>query len=110
MPCQGIGNTLLTANLYRLRRYNRRVCFQAYCLTVASGPSDISGVSDADLEMQRLIDSQVESHKIGSAIADEALRRSSPVFSPELPTELLQDAVFDQQVCDENIFVNKSPY
>lgn len=69
--------------------------------SVASGPCDIREVSDADLEMQRLIDSQVESHKIGSAIADEALRRSSPEFSPDLPTELLQDAVFNQQVSDD---------
>ncbi|CAB3258832.1 unnamed protein product [Arctia plantaginis] len=51
----------------------------------------------ADVEMQRLIESQVESHKIGSAIAVEALRRSSAEFSPELPTDLLQDAVFNQQ-------------
>ncbi|XP_075991547.1 basic helix-loop-helix ARNT-like protein cyc isoform X9 [Anticarsia gemmatalis] len=51
----------------------------------------------ADVEMQRLIESQVESHKIGSAIAEEALRRSSSEFSPELPAELLQDAVFNQQ-------------
>ncbi|KAJ8737437.1 hypothetical protein PYW08_000032 [Mythimna loreyi] len=50
----------------------------------------------ADVEMQRLIESQVESHKIGSAIAEEALRRSSSEFSPELPAELLQDAVFNQ--------------
>ncbi|KAI8430477.1 hypothetical protein MSG28_000737 [Choristoneura fumiferana] len=49
-----------------------------------------------DLEMQRLIDSQVESHNIGSAIADEALRRSSPDFSPDLPVDLLQEAVFGQ--------------
>nr|AQZ26709.1 cycle protein [Mythimna separata]AVE16219.1 CYCLE [Mythimna separata] len=50
----------------------------------------------ADVEMQRLIESQVESHKIGSAIAEEALRRSSSEFSPELPADLLQDAVFNQ--------------
>ncbi|XP_052752589.1 protein cycle isoform X3 [Galleria mellonella] len=50
-----------------------------------------------DLEMQRLIDSQMESHKIGSAIADEALRRSSSDFSPDLPADLLHDAVFNQQ-------------
>lgn len=56
------------------------------------------GLSEADVEMQRLIESQVESHKIGSAIAVEALRRSSAEFSPELPTDLLQDAVFNQQV------------
>ena len=56
-------------------------------------------VSEADVEMQRLIESQVESHKIGSAIAEEALRRSSSEFSPELPAELLQDAVFNQNVC-----------
>ncbi|XP_045458374.1 protein cycle [Melitaea cinxia] len=51
----------------------------------------------ADVEMQRLIDSQIESHKIGSTIAEEALRRSSTEFSPDLPTDLLQDAVFNQQ-------------
>ncbi|XP_045784601.1 protein cycle isoform X2 [Maniola jurtina] len=51
----------------------------------------------ADVEMQRLIDSQIESHKIGSTIAEEALRRSSTEFSPELPADLLQDAVFNQQ-------------
>ncbi|XP_026742234.1 protein cycle isoform X4 [Trichoplusia ni] len=50
----------------------------------------------ADVEMQRLIESQVESHKIGSAIAEEALRRSSAEFSPDLPADLLQDAVFNQ--------------
>ncbi|XP_026317122.1 protein cycle isoform X3 [Hyposmocoma kahamanoa] len=65
--------------------------------SIAPSPSDFSGVSDADLEMQRLIDSQVESHKIGSAIADEALRRSSSEISLDLPTDLLQDAVFNQQ-------------
>ncbi|XP_053623656.1 protein cycle isoform X2 [Plodia interpunctella] len=52
-----------------------------------------------DTEVQRLIDSQVESHKIGSAIAEEALRCSSSEFSPDLPGDLLQDAVFSQQ-CD----------
>ncbi|CAH2103485.1 unnamed protein product [Euphydryas editha] len=51
----------------------------------------------ADVEMQRLIDSQIESHKIGSTIAEEALRRSSSEFSPDLPADLLQDAVFNQQ-------------
>ncbi|XP_052746833.1 protein cycle isoform X2 [Bicyclus anynana] len=51
----------------------------------------------ADAEMQRLIDSQVESHKIGSTIADEVLRRSPTEFSAELPADLLQDAVFIQQ-------------
>ncbi|XP_061707822.1 protein cycle isoform X3 [Cydia pomonella] len=56
-----------------------------------------SGVSELDLEMQRLIDSQVDSHKIGSAIATEALRRSPPGFSPDLPPDVLQDAVFLQQ-------------
>ncbi|XP_037299668.1 protein cycle isoform X3 [Manduca sexta] len=56
-----------------------------------------SALSEADIEMQRLIDSQVESHKIGSAIAEEALRRSSSEFSPDLPADLLQDAVFTQQ-------------
>ncbi|CAG9782184.1 unnamed protein product [Diatraea saccharalis] len=50
----------------------------------------------ADGEMQRLIDSQVESHKIGSTIAEEALTGSSSEFSPDLPTDLLQDAVFNQ--------------
>ncbi|XP_063372679.1 protein cycle isoform X3 [Cydia amplana] len=50
-----------------------------------------------DLEMQRLIDSQVDSHKIGSAIATEALRRSPHGFSPDLPPDVLQDAVFLQQ-------------
>ncbi|XP_063546487.1 protein cycle isoform X3 [Cydia strobilella] len=50
-----------------------------------------------DLEMQRLIDSQVDSHKIGSAIATEALRRSPPGLSPDLPPDVLQDAVFLQQ-------------
>lgn len=66
--------------------------------SIAPSPSDFSRLSDADLEMQRLIDSQVESHKIGSAIADEALRRSSSEISLDLPTDLLQDAVFNQQV------------
>nr|XP_013189262.1 unnamed protein product [Amyelois transitella] len=50
-----------------------------------------------DAEVQRLINSQVESHKIGSAIAEEALRCSSTEFSPDLPTDLMQDAVFNQQ-------------
>ncbi|XP_049885832.1 protein cycle isoform X2 [Pectinophora gossypiella] len=57
----------------------------------------------ADVEMQRLIDSQVESHKIGSAIAEEALTRSSTEYSPELPTDLLQDAVFSQQASLDNV-------
>nr|ABC18168.2 cycle [Sesamia nonagrioides] len=52
----------------------------------------------ADVEMQRLIESQVESHKIGSAIAEEALRSSSVEFVPELSADLLQDAVFNQNV------------
>ncbi|CAH2103487.1 unnamed protein product [Euphydryas editha] len=56
-----------------------------------------SAISEADVEMQRLIDSQIESHKIGSTIAEEALRRSSSEFSPDLPADLLQDAVFNQQ-------------
>lgn len=51
----------------------------------------------ADVEMQRLIESQVESHKIGSAIAEEAFRRSSAEFSPELPVEILQDVVYNHQ-------------
>ncbi|CAH0578353.1 unnamed protein product [Chrysodeixis includens] len=55
-------------------------------------------VTEADVEMQRLIESQVESHKIGSAIAEEAMRRSSAEFSPDLPADLLQDAVFNQNV------------
>ncbi|KAM3968784.1 LOW QUALITY PROTEIN: basic helix-loop-helix ARNT-like protein cyc [Aphomia sociella] len=50
-----------------------------------------------DLEVQRLIDSQVESHKIGCAIAEEALTPSSSEFSPDLPAHLLQDAVFSKQ-------------
>ncbi|XP_053623660.1 protein cycle isoform X6 [Plodia interpunctella] len=56
-----------------------------------------------DTEVQRLIDSQVESHKIGSAIAEEALRCSSSEFSPDLPGDLLQDAVFSQQSLVDNI-------
>lgn len=55
-------------------------------------------ITEADVEMQRLIESQVESHKIGSAIAEEALHRSSAEFSPDLPADLLQDAVFNQNV------------
>ncbi|XP_064076609.1 protein cycle isoform X3 [Vanessa tameamea] len=51
----------------------------------------------ADVEMQRLIDSQIESHKIGSTIAEEALRRSSSDYSPELSADLLQDTVFTPQ-------------
>ncbi|KAH9630384.1 hypothetical protein HF086_004517 [Spodoptera exigua] len=62
----------------------------------AGAPHVASAVSEADVEMQRLIESQVESHKIGSAIAEEALRRSSSEFSPDLPADLLQDAVFNQ--------------
>ncbi|XP_050682990.1 protein cycle isoform X2 [Leptidea sinapis] len=54
-------------------------------------------LTEADVEMQRLIDSQVESHKVGSAIAEVALRRSSTEFSPDLPVDLLQDALFNQQ-------------
>ncbi|CAK1554044.1 unnamed protein product [Leptosia nina] len=53
--------------------------------------------AEADVEMQRLIDSQLECHKVGSTIAEEALRRSSADFSPELPADLLQDALFNQQ-------------
>ncbi|XP_072931438.1 protein cycle [Epargyreus clarus] len=60
---------------------------------------------EAEAEMQRLIESHVESHKIGATIAEEALRRSSADFSPELtvdlpaslPPDLLHDAVFTQQ-------------
>ncbi|KAJ2954562.1 hypothetical protein O0L34_g2848 [Tuta absoluta] len=51
----------------------------------------------ADSEMQRLIDSHVESHKIGSAIAEEALQRSSTDFSPDLPVDILQEVGFNQQ-------------
>ncbi|GBP97685.1 Aryl hydrocarbon receptor nuclear translocator-like protein 1 [Eumeta japonica] len=51
-----------------------------------------------DAEMQQLIDSQVESHKIGSAIAEEVLGRSPAERSPELPTDLLQDPLFNQQI------------
>ncbi|CAG4984564.1 unnamed protein product [Parnassius apollo] len=51
----------------------------------------------ADTDMQRLIDSQVESHKIGSTIADEALRRPSCDFSPDLSADLLQDTAYNQQ-------------
>ncbi|CAH4039032.1 unnamed protein product [Pieris brassicae] len=52
---------------------------------------------EVDVEMQRLIDSQLECHKVGSTIAEEALRRPSNDFSPELPADLLQDALFNQQ-------------
>lgn len=79
----------------------RRPCNVSFAETalVALCTRDLAGaISEGDTEMQRLIDSQVESHKIGSAIAEEVLRRSSTDFSPELPTELLQDAVFNQQV------------
>ncbi|KAL0902818.1 hypothetical protein ABMA27_000606 [Loxostege sticticalis] len=62
----------------------------------------------ADVEMQRLIDSQVESHKIGSAIAEEALRRSSSEFSPDLPADLLQDAVFNQQCLSSNVIYEQA--
>ncbi|XP_048488644.1 protein cycle isoform X4 [Plutella xylostella] len=62
---------------------------------------------EPDMAMQRLIDSQVESHKIGSAIAEEALRRSPSGLSPELPPDLLHDVVFshptsvmDSILCD----------
>ncbi|CAH0716697.1 unnamed protein product, partial [Brenthis ino] len=51
----------------------------------------------SDVEIQRLIDSQIGSHKIGSTIAEEALRRSPTEFPADLPTDLLQDAVFNQQ-------------
>lgn len=64
---------------------------------IAAGVSEIDDFSEVDVEMQRLIDSQVESHKIGSAIAVEALRSAS-AFSPDLPSDLLQDAVLSQQV------------
>ncbi|XP_048004406.1 uncharacterized protein LOC125240544 isoform X3 [Leguminivora glycinivorella] len=68
------------------------------------GASDFqSGVSELDLEMQRLIDSQVDSHKIGSAIATEALRRSPPGFSPDLPPDVLHDAVFLQQFSQQRL-------
>ncbi|CAK1588111.1 unnamed protein product [Parnassius mnemosyne] len=50
-----------------------------------------------DAEMQRLIDSQVESHKIGSAIAEEAFRRPSTDFSPDLSADLLQETTYNQQ-------------
>lgn len=64
----------------------------------ADGPLRDTAISEADIEIQRLIDSQIGSHKIGSTIAEEALRRSSSEFSPDLPADLLQDAVFNQQV------------
>ncbi|XP_068620738.1 protein cycle isoform X2 [Battus philenor] len=54
-------------------------------------------LSEGEAEMQRLIDSQVESHKIGCAIAEEALRRSSPDYASDLPADLIQDVVFNQQ-------------
>ncbi|KAI5644729.1 PAS domain-containing protein [Phthorimaea operculella] len=63
----------------------------------AAPSADFRRVSEADSEMQRLIDSHVESHKIGSAIAEEALRRSSTDFSPDLPVDILQEVGFNQQ-------------
>ncbi|RVE51470.1 hypothetical protein evm_003871 [Chilo suppressalis] len=57
----------------------------------------------ADGEMQRLIDSQVESHKIGSTIAEEALTGSSSEFSPDLPADLLHDAVSIQPSLSLNV-------
>ncbi|XP_022833211.1 protein cycle isoform X2 [Spodoptera litura] len=78
----------------------------------AGAPLVASAVSEADVEMQRLIESQVESHKIGSAIAEEALRRSSSEFSPDLPADLLQDAVFNQNasLVDNILGVDMSGY
>nr|WJN61961.1 cycle [Phauda flammans] len=75
-------------------------------------PSDVErSLSESDVEMQRLIDSQVESHKIGSAIAEEVFRRSSPVFSPELPADLFQDTIFStQSSLVDNILGLDSPY
>ncbi|XP_050360405.1 protein cycle isoform X3 [Nymphalis io] len=56
-----------------------------------------SALSETDVEMQRLIDSQIESHKIGSTIAEEALGRPPSDYSPELPGDILQDTVFNTQ-------------
>ncbi|XP_045510443.1 protein cycle isoform X1 [Colias croceus] len=64
---------------------------------VSSRSEGSEGLTEADVEMQRLIDSQLESHKVGSTIAEEALRRSSADFSPDLPADLLQDALFGHQ-------------
>lgn len=75
---------------------------------VAGGPvgNQLDGaIPEADIEIQRLIDSQIGSHKIGSTIAEEALRRSSTDLSPDLPADLLQDAVFNQQVIEFFLFI-----
>ncbi|XP_039763204.1 protein cycle isoform X2 [Pararge aegeria] len=50
----------------------------------------------ADLEMQRLIDSQVESHKIGSTIVQEVLRASTELPS-NLSSDVLQDSAYIQE-------------
>ncbi|XP_013162323.1 PREDICTED: protein cycle isoform X3 [Papilio xuthus] len=96
-----VANNTLVAESYTPPQQDAQDSYDVYKQKTASGamyPRDLAtAISEGDAEMQRLIDSQVESHKIGSAIAEDALRRSSTDFSPELPTDLLQDAVFNQQ-------------
>lgn len=84
VECLVANNTVVSESQVSLQQDTTQAAFDIY-------------KQKSDVEMQRLIDSQVESHKIGSAIAEEALRRSSTDYSPDLPTELLQDAVFNQQ-------------
>lgn len=58
----------------------------------------VSEGEEVDVEIQRLIDSQLECHKMGSTIAEEALLQSSNDFSPEMPADMLQDNVFNHEV------------
>ncbi|XP_059059943.1 protein cycle isoform X2 [Achroia grisella] len=106
VECLVANNTTLTETLEPLTEEEPHSSYDMFRHNQGDELEPIeSGVSETDMEMQRLIDAQMDSHKIGSAIADEALRRSSSEFSPDLPADLLQDTVFNQQTSlVDNIF------
>nr|AAR14937.1 BMAL [Antheraea pernyi] len=84
VECLVANNTVLSDNHMPIHQSAEQSTFEIY-------------KEKPDTEMQRLIDSRVESHQIGSTIAEEVLRRSPTEYIPELPPDLLQDAVFNQQ-------------
>lgn len=67
------------------------------------------GTAECDAEVQRLIESQVESHKIGSAIAEEVLRRSPVGLTFDLPPDLLHDALLYNPVLVDTMLSDESP-
>lgn len=60
-----------------------------------------SSLLECGAVVQRLIDFQVESHKIGNAIAEDVMRRSPTSCNLELPSDTLQDDLLNNtQSCD----------